>query len=52
MIPMFSGHDIIEVSPGHENNSWWERVGQAESVEKIKKNIKIVKVTKIPKNNK
>ena len=25
----------MEVSPGHENNSCWERVGQAESVEKI-----------------
>ena len=24
----------VELSPGHENNSRWEGVGQAESVEK------------------
>ena len=24
----------VELSPGHENNSWWEGVGQAEPVEK------------------
>ena len=42
----------VEVSPSHEDNSWWESVGQVESVEKIMKNIKTGKVTKtLRKNN-
>ena len=41
----------MEVSPSHEDNSWWESVGQVESVKKIIKNMKTGKVTKILRNN-
>ena len=41
----------VELSPGHKNYSWWERVGQAESIEKSWKNMKTDRVTKIMKNN-
>ena len=36
----------MELSPSHENNSWWEWVGQAESV---KKSWKTWKLAKLPK---
>ena len=42
----------MEVSPGHENNSWWEWLGQVEWVLKNhKKNMKTGKVVKILRNN-
>ena len=41
----------MEVSTSHEDNCWWESVGQVESVEKIMKNMKTGKVTKIMRKN-
>ena len=41
----------MEVSPSHEDNSWWESVGQVESVKKIMKNMKTGKVTNYEKKN-
>ena len=40
-----------ECIPSHEDNSWRESVAQVESVEKIMKNLKTGKVTKILRNN-
>ena len=39
----------MEIHSGHENKSWWERVGQAESVEKSWKTWKLAKLAKFRK---
>ena len=41
----------VEVSPSHEDNSWWESVGQVESIKKIMKNMTTGQVTKVMRIN-
>ena len=50
LAPLWSNHILkiqgVELSPSHEDNSWWESV---EKVESVKKSWKTWKLAKLPK---